>query len=134
MRNPTSVSGAVLTVYYDGACYLCSREMEHYRKKDKDRKLRLVDIAAAGFDVAAEGLDPVQINRVMHVRTLDGRLHTALDAFIQIWKTVPGYTPLANLASLPWIRPLFEVGYHSFARIRPYLPRRKSEDCKRCQP
>jgi predicted DCC family thiol-disulfide oxidoreductase YuxK len=118
-----------LTVYYDGACHLCSREIDHYRKVDRDGQLRLVDISAAEFRAEAVGLDAEQVQKVMHVRLADGTLATGLQAFIAIWQVLPGFGRLAKLAQAPVLNPLMRGGYRAFAAIRPYLPKRARPDC-----
>jgi len=118
-----------LTIYYDGACPLCSREIEHYRSKDSAGRLRLVDIAAPGFDARAAGLDPVAVNKFLHVRLPDGALVTGLAAFTAIWDVLPGFGLLARAARLPLINPLLRGGYRAFAALRPYLPKRRAAEC-----
>jgi predicted DCC family thiol-disulfide oxidoreductase YuxK len=116
---------AALSVYFDGACILCSREIEHYRKIDRAQALRLVDIADPRFKAETEGLDPVRVQKVMHVRKADGTLVTGVDAFREIWLHLPRYAWASRVAGWPGIRSVLEVGYHSFAAIRPWLPKRK---------
>jgi predicted DCC family thiol-disulfide oxidoreductase YuxK len=118
------------TVYFDGACYLCSAEIEHYARKDKGKALRLVDISRPEFDARAEGVDPVQVNRVMHVRDAKGSLRTGVDAFVAIWEALPSYRVAARLAHAPGIKQGLELGYAVFARVRPYLPKKKSASCE----
>ena len=120
----------LLTVYYDGACHLCSREIEHYRKRDTAARLRLVDISAPDFRAAAVGLSQEHVRKVMHVCLPDGKLVTGLDAFIAIWDVLPGLGTLAKLARQPVVNPLLRVGYWAFAAVRPYLPKRKRADCE----
>jgi len=118
-----------LEVYFDGLCRVCSREIEYYRKKEVQGQIRWVDITAPEFSASNEGLDPLEIQKVMHVRDSEGRLHTGVAAFIEIWKVIPGFRPVARLASCKPIRPVLDVGYQVFAKIRPYLPKRKRSDC-----
>lgn len=40
----------------------------------------------------------------MHVRRTDGSIATEVGAFIEIWKTLPGYGPLAKIASFKFVR------------------------------
>ena len=119
----------LLTVYYDGECHLCSREIEHYRKKDTAHRLRLVDISDPRFAAAAEGLDGKAVRRELHVRLPSGQLAVGLPAFIAIWEVLPGFGPLAKLAQLPLINPLLRGGYQIFATVRPYLPKRQRAEC-----
>lgn len=116
-------------VYFDGACHLCSREMDHYRKKDTQNLFEFIDITAPSFSAAKEGLDPKQVNLEMHVRDSAGNLHTGVNAFIEIWRIMPGYEWMSKASSLPLIHPALKVGYFCFARLRPYLPKRKSNHC-----
>lgn len=116
-----------LKVYYDGLCRLCSREVSHYRGQKGSERIEFVDICAPGFDAAAEGLDPRQVHKVMHVRRLDGTIATRVDAFIEIWKVLPRYRSLARFATQPAVHSAMELGYTVFAHIRPWLPRKKSD-------
>lgn len=122
MANPQ------LTVFFDGACPLCSREIAHYRRRDREGRLRLVDIAAPSFDAAAEGVDGEQVKRSLHVRRPDGTLITGLDSFIAIWDAL-GLHTAARLARLPGVHLVLRAGYRVFAAVRPYLPRRRDAGC-----
>ncbi|NDD91802.1 DUF393 domain-containing protein, partial [bacterium] len=123
------MTSPVLTVYYDGLCVVCSREIEHYQKKDRANAVRWVDITSAEFSASQEGLDEREVHRVMHVRDSSGQLHTEVDAFIAIWRVIPGFRPLARIASWWGARLGLNLGYQIFVRIRPFLPRRKSSVC-----
>ncbi len=118
-----------LTVYYDGACHLCSREIAHYQKKDKLQRIEFMDISKPSFDAQREGLDPLQVNRVMHARLANGECQTGIDAFIAIWQTLPGYGWMAYLAKHSGVHWLLSVIYKGFAKIRPWLPKRKAVEC-----
>ncbi len=124
--NPTD---STLSVYFDGLCLLCSREIDHYRKQQGGEALQFIDITKPEFNAVALGLDPMQVHKIMHVQNSDGVLHTRVDAFIAIWERLPKYHKFARLARLKWVRPILDLGYEAFALIRPYLPRRK-ENCE----
>lgn len=116
-------------IYFDGACHLCSREVEHYAKKDKLHKLEFIDISDANFSAAKEGLDAKRVNQIMHLRDENGEMHLGVDAFIRIWDSIPGYAAFSKFANLPVINPLLKLGYSVFAALRPYLPKRKKDQC-----
>jgi predicted DCC family thiol-disulfide oxidoreductase YuxK len=123
-------STTLVSIYYDGLCQLCSREMDHYRNQQGSERFRFVDICAPGFDAAAEGVDPVQVHQVMHVRRRDGTLATRVDAFIEIWNELPKYRWVGYWARKPIFKILLECGYTIFAWIRPMLPRKSANaDC-----
>ena len=118
-----------LKVYYDGLCPLCSREIQHYQKQKGSDSIQFVDICASQFDAIKENLDPKKIHQVMHVRRADGSVATAVDAFIEIWKVLPKYNWAAAAAAKGNVRFLLNIGYHVFAKIRPWLPRKANADC-----
>jgi len=120
-----------LTVYYDGLCKVCSREINHYKKQSGSENIAFVDICSDDFNALAEGLDPHQVHKIMHVRRADGQLRTRVDAFIEIWKVLPRYSSLAKIAEWRSIKAGLEVGYTCFAKIRPFLPRyKKTKECQ----
>ncbi|HEV3236866.1 MAG TPA: DUF393 domain-containing protein [Gemmataceae bacterium] len=123
------MNGPLLTLYYDGLCPLCSREIAFYRKRVVDNAVVFEDITEPGFDAASRGLDPASIHQVLHVKTAQGDIRTGLEAFIAIWRVIPGFTWLARLAGLPLVHGLMTLGYAVFARFRPWLPRRARNDC-----
>ena len=117
-----------LTLFYDGLCPLCAREIAYYRKRaGGDPSVQFLDIAAPGFDAAGHGLDPAKVHREMHVKVGD-EVHVGVEAFLAIWRRIPGFAWMARLGGLPFVRPFLRLGYAIFARVRPYLPRRKA-DC-----
>jgi predicted DCC family thiol-disulfide oxidoreductase YuxK len=122
--NPSTL--LPLRVYYDGACRVCSVEMEHYRRLDRAGRLVFVDIAAADFDPAPLGLPVSAFQAQLHVRTADGRWLTAIDAFLALWNVLPGvrFRLLRRLVGAPLLRPLADAGYRLFARYRYLLPQK----------
>ena len=119
-----------IVVYYDGLCKVCSLEINHYRKQPGSEFIQFIDICAKSFDAKKENLDPFQVHKVMHVRRIDGTVVTKVDAFVEIWNTLPGYKSWAHAANNPLIRKGLDMGYEVFAIIRPWLPRGKAiEDC-----
>ncbi len=115
-------------VYFDGLCHLCSREIDHYRKQRGSEEIQFVDITAPEFDPMKAGLDPVRVHREMHVRKSNGSLKVGVDAFIAIWEILPRYHFAARLGKRALPHVLLTAGYHVFARVRPFLPRKKA-DC-----
>lgn len=116
------------TVYYDGLCRVCSREIEHYRKLGGAESLDFVDITTPTFDAEAAGLDPAAVHRFLHVKRRDGTVLVGVESFIEIWSALPRYRWAARLAKRGLLRWGLNGFYKIFVRIRPYLPRKKA-DC-----
>jgi predicted DCC family thiol-disulfide oxidoreductase YuxK len=120
MRLPT------LTLFYDGLCPLCSREIALFRRRAAgDPSVVFVDITDPSFDASAHGLEQRPLHRVMHVKVGE-EVRSGVDAFVAIWQRIPGFGWLALLSRIPGMRLLLKAGYALFARVRPWLPRRKS--------
>lgn len=118
------------TIYYDGLCQLCSREIDTFQALVTDGSLAYVDISLPEFDAAAHGVDPVLVNRHMHVRDEEtGRMLIGVDALLGMWVCVPGFRWLAWLSRLPVLRQISDVGYEVFAWVRPKLPKRARDRC-----
>lgn len=128
MEADKKMSQSDVTVYFDGLCRLCSAEIEHYKKMKGSERIRFVDIFSSGFDALAEGLDPQDIHRNLHVKDASGKLHIGVDAFIAIWSQIDSLKILSRWASRTPMRKLLRGGYFIFTKARPYLPRKKCPD------
>lgn len=58
------------TVYYDGLCLLCSREITHYKKMKGSENINFIDITEPSFIARNQDLDIYQENLVKIVRTV----------------------------------------------------------------
>ena len=114
----------MIEIFYDGDCIVCSTEIIFYKKLLKD-KLKIIDISSPEFKAVTFGIDPLEVNRVMHVR-VDGKIYTKIEAFIKIWEILnrSPYKYYIQLAGIPFIRLIMDISYISFARIRFLLPKR----------
>lgn len=119
-----------LTIFYDGGCPVCSREIAHYRTLSRTDRLHFVDISSAAFDAEALGLDHSALMKAMHVQDAAGQLYLGVDAFRVLWLGLPGprYRWLSRLLGLPGLHLLAVLGYGVFARFRHLLPRRCLKD------
>ena len=117
-------------IFFDGACYLCSTEIDHYRKKKTSTVIDYVDISSPDFKAESYGLSEDAVNLEMHVQCEDGTIHKGVDAFLEIWRRIPAYERLAWALDRKWIKPALRLGYFGFARVRPYLPKKKGVYCK----
>jgi hypothetical protein len=66
--------GDRLTVYYDGSCPICSREIGFYRARAGADGFDWVNVAGGGWEVLGRGLSHDAALARMHVRRADGTL------------------------------------------------------------
>lgn len=106
-----------LTVFYDGACAICAREMALMKRLDRTQRLTLLDFSLAGFDAAPTGLAVADLNAVIHAQWADGTVITGVEVFRAIWEAV-GLGFLSRLSRLPMVAPLMTKAYGWFAGNR----------------
>lgn len=107
------------TVYYDGACPLCQREINLYQSMGGADDIRWHDVSST-----APGADDLSTSQAMsrfHVRRADGTLISGARGFFEVMKTIPKLRWLGNVLSIPPIPWIAEIGYRGFLLVRPLV-------------
>ena len=108
-----------VTVWHDGACPLCRREIALMRRLDRRGAIRFVDVADAGTCP----LDCATMLARFHAREDGGPLVSGAAAFAAMWRAIPLLRPFGLLARNHLILALLERAYLGFLRVRPRLQR-----------
>lgn len=103
--------GSRLTVYYDGGCPLCSREIGFYRRCAGANRIEWVDLMAVAPDALGDDLDFADAMARFHVRRPDGRLLSGARAFAAMWRELPRFRLPGRVAGMPGIVSMLELGY-----------------------
>ena len=114
-----SAQWPLLTVYFDGSCPLCRREIALYRRLPQAPLIEWVDVSA-GAELAP-GLTCAAAMARFHVRDPEGRLFSGAAAFSKMWRVFPGWRWLGWLSAWPPLSWLFEGAYRVFLPLRPAL-------------
>ena len=109
---------ASVTVWFDGACPLCRREIRWMRRLDRAGRLHFIDLTEAG---SVCPLDHPALLARLHARVDDGPLLVGVDAFAAMWRAVPLLRPLGLLVRLGPMRRALGWAYERFLRVRPRL-------------
>lgn len=117
MRPAHDATDKRLTVWFDGACPLCLREIALMRRLDRRGAITFVDVAAVD---AVCPIDRAELLARFHARE-DGRLLSGAAAFAAMWRAIPMLRPFGLLARHPWALKALEAGYRRFLRLRPRL-------------
>ena len=112
-----------LTVYHDGACPVCRREIAYYRRREGADHIDWVDADAAKDDALGPGLDRAAALGRFHVRDADGTLYSGSLAFAALWRTLPGFRSLGRVLGAPGISWLADRAYTAFLKVRPAVQR-----------
>ncbi len=108
----------MITVFYDGKCGLCSREIRHYRKIAPDGLFDWQDITESADRLNEEGITLAEGLKLLHARDGNGKIHVGVDAFILIWTQLKRWKALAILVSLPLVKQVANFSYKAFAHWR----------------
>ena len=118
--TPPYIAGMTrLTIWHDGACPLCRREIALMRRLDRRGAIDFVD---ATSDDATCPIDRADLLARFHARE-EGVLLSGAAAFAAMWRAIPLLRPLGLAARNPWVLALLERGYRQFLRVRPALQR-----------
>ena len=113
-----SSQSPLVTVYYDGICKMCSKEINYYKKIAPPKCLRWVDIARNGNALENYNVSQQEALLYLHVKDASGKLHIGVDAFKVIWSHLPNWRWLSILLNFSPIHFLAQKLYILFAKNR----------------
>ena len=116
-----------IEVFYDGACPLCTREINWLLRLDRRHVIRFTDIASAEFDATSVGVTFSALMDRIHGRLPDGTLLEGVEVFRRLYSAV-GFRTAVAATRLPGIAQLLELSYRAFAKHRLELAGRCAND------
>jgi len=108
----------MVTVFYDGKCGLCSKEINYYREIAPSGIFNWQDITQSQHELNSEGISLSEGLKILHAKDENGNIYKGVDAFILIWKQLTWWRILAVIISLPVIHHIANFVYHRFATWR----------------
>lgn len=111
--------GSVLTVYFDGACPVCSREIAVYRRQVGAEQCVWVDASSCPESALGADLSRGAALARFHVRRSDGVLVEGMRGFATLWRTLPRFAWAGRIASVGLVASLLDAAYSAFLRVRP---------------
>lgn len=105
-----------LTLFYDGHCPLCVKEMTALKKHDNYDVIQLVDIFSEAFLDYPE-VDQASASERLHAYDDKGQLLLGLDVTYHAWRLV-GRGHWYAFTRWPVLRPICDWVYLKFARNR----------------
>ena len=110
-----------LTVWHDGECPLCGREIALMRRLDRRGAIDFIDVADPA--VSDCPIDRGALLARFHARE-DGRLLSGAAAFAAMWRAIPLLRPLGIVARNARVLSLLEKLYVAFLHVRPKIQKR----------
>lgn len=112
-----------LTVFYDGACPLCNREISFYKRRKGSEAVNWIDVNRSAKEELVPSLTKAQALSRFHVQTFDERIISGGEAFAHVWAALPGFRLLGKFFQIrPFLWFLNNL-YWIFLRFRPHLQR-----------
>jgi predicted DCC family thiol-disulfide oxidoreductase YuxK len=112
-----------VTVFYDGACPLCVREVSVLRRLDGKRgRLRFQNVADPGAPISCDIAREKLLAR-FHVRRADGVVVDGAAAFIEAYAQIPYLSWMRPLGRVEILRRGLDRAYALFLKARPRLQR-----------
>ena len=117
--RPASDNSRV-SVFYDGKCGLCHKEISHYKKIAPRDTFQWQDITECDKQLAERGVSLADGLRLLHTVDQQGKMHVGVDSFILIWKHLHFFPwgLLANVVSVYPVKKVAEILYKFFAQKR----------------
>lgn len=112
---------ASITVYYDGSCPICSREMAMYRQQVGAQTCAWVDASSCDDSALGPGLTRAQALARFNVRHADGRLSEGARGFAALWRALPRFAWAGRLAAFGPLPAMLDSAYAVFLWLRPFL-------------
>ena len=106
------------TVYFDGGCPVCSREVAMYRRQPGADAVQWVDAAHCGAGDLGTGLTRQAAMARLHLRRPDGSLVSGAQAFTSLWRVLPRWAWLGRVMGAGPGLWLLEAGYRGFLVAR----------------
>jgi ubiquinone biosynthesis monooxygenase Coq7 len=120
-QSPTSC-----TVYFDGACPLCSKEIASYQKLRGAERVNWVDASKCAEHEFGPQLRRADALARLHLRDANGDLVSGAAAFIAMWSQFPALAKIAALLNKRVFIRSLDVIYQLFLRVRPLWRRANS--------
>jgi predicted DCC family thiol-disulfide oxidoreductase YuxK len=112
-----------VTVFFDGQCPLCTREIGFYQQQEGSRAINWVDVAKVNLSDLPPGLTQESALSRFHVVTAKGTLVSGGEAFSSLWLSLPKFNWVGQLFQITLLATILEVVYKIFLPCRPLLQR-----------
>ena len=108
-----------VTVWFDGGCPLCRREIALMRRLDRRAAIDFVDVSSGE---TACPMDRDALLARFHASE-DGQMLSGAAAFAAMWRAIPLLRPVGLIARNGLVLAALERAYRLFLKVRPGLQR-----------
>ena len=105
-------------VVYDGNCRFCLRQIDRFKRRDRNGVFEFIPRQFEGLDERFPVLGSGDFNTGLRLIESDGRCHVGAEAIYRIARRLPVYRTLAWLYRVPLLSGLLRGAYGLVARYR----------------
>jgi len=117
MNNKANTNSSAVSVYYDGGCPVCTREIGFYQRQDGAGDINWVDVSRCDDATLPNGVTRDAALARFHVVNAKGTTDGA-PAFIALWRALPRFRFIGKILSIPPLPMLLNVAYAVFLKVR----------------
>ena len=119
ITNNSIQNSKSLTVFFDGSCPICSKEINFYKMRAGADELSWVDVSDEEIPIPIQTRSREELMARFHVLSSSGELVSGGAAFAELWASLPAFKIFGKIFKLPILRYLIDVGYDIFLTLRP---------------
>ena len=119
ITNSSIQTSKSLTVFFDGSCPICSKEINFYKMRAGADELSWVDVSDEEIPIPTQTRSREELMARFHVLSSNGVLVSGGAAFAELWASLPAFKIFGKIFKLPILRYLIDVGYDMFLTLRP---------------
>ena len=119
ITNSSIQTSKSFTVFFDGSCPICSKEINFYKMRAGADELSWVDVSDEEIPIPIQTRSREELMARFHVLSSSGELVSGGAAFAELWASLPAFKIFGKIFKLPILRYLIDVGYDMFLTLRP---------------
>jgi len=121
--TPDDFGSNAETVYFDGQCPICTREIQFYRRQRGADNVNWIDVTKVGLLDLPFGLTQDEALARFHIVNFKGQLVSGGEAFSALWLSLPAFRWAGKFFQINFFASLLETMYKIFLPCRPLLQR-----------
>ena len=119
IADSSTQTSQALTVFFDGSCPICSKEIDFYKMRVGADELSWVDVSDEKTPIPIQTRSREELMARFHVLSSSGELVSGGAAFAELWASLPAFKIFGKFFKLPSLRFLIDLGYDIFLTLRP---------------
>ena len=119
IADSSTQTSQTLTVFFDGSCPICSKEIDFYKMRAGADEVSWVDVSDEKIPIPIQTRSRDELMARFHVLSSNGKLVSGGAAFAELWASLPAFKILGKFFKLPILRFLIDFGYDIFLTLRP---------------